>query len=248
LAIALLFLLPWRWYQTVYDPPGDNLLKLGLANIRSDEDFKIPFGKLLAQSYGNLSLDSYLSGKEEDVKILFTGNEWLGLESGNAGQFLGSFSNAVFFHLFWGLGVLNVGFVCRFFAKPSAARRFADQCLWIAAGAILFWILVIFPPAGTVIHNGSLANVLILFVPLVIYIVDAGLRVLYPLLAIQALVVFPLIVFAKPWVEAMPGALMAGPIDPGMALFALLSISSIAYIGWRVSNSPLKHPAPAPSE
>jgi hypothetical protein len=76
--------------------------------------------------------------------------------------------------------------------------------------------------------------VLILAVALVIYVIEGQPRLLYPLLALQALVVFPLIVFAKPWMEAVPGALMDGPVDSGMALFALLSISSLAYIGWRV--------------
>jgi hypothetical protein len=234
LAIGLLFLLPWRWYQTVYDPPGDNLLKLSLADIRSDEDYKVPFGKLMADSYARLSPDAYVSNKIEDLKTLFIGGEWDNLTSGNLSKSLGAFGNASFFHLFFSLGLLNAGFVCRYYAKPSTARRFADQCMWTMAGAILLWIFTMFPPTATVIHQWSLANVLILAVALVIYVIEGQPRLLYPLLALQALVVFPLIVFAKPWMEAVPGALMDGPVDSGMSLFALLSISSLAYIGWRV--------------
>jgi hypothetical protein len=246
LMIGLLLLMPWRWYQTVYNPPGDHLIKSHLANVQSDEDYKVPFGKLLVDSYSRVTPTSYVSGKMENVRALFAlradyfglvgGDEWAGLASGDTGRALGAFSNATFFRLFWSLGVLNVGFLCRYLAKPSAARPFADQCMWIGAGAIVVWILAIFPPGSTVIHNGSLANVLILFVPLVIYIVEAGPRFICSLLAVQALIVFPLVAFAKPWVEAVPGALVDGPVDPGMALVGLLAISSIAYIGWRVSR------------
>jgi hypothetical protein len=238
LAAALVLMIPWRWYQTVYDPPGDYLLKFNMTNAQDEAAIQKPFGQLLKESYANMSAGAFFQSKWEDAKTLFYGGELAGLESIEPGKVLASLETGTFFHLFLSLGVVNLGFLCRFLLTKSAsgspAVRFADQCLWMIAASLLLWMLVLYPPGATIIHQWSLANMLILYVILTIYIIEGRPQLLIPLLALQMLCIFPLLILAKPLVEAVPGAVFDAPFDFGMGLIALVAGSGIVYGGWRV--------------
>jgi hypothetical protein len=231
--IALVLLLPWRWYQTVYDPPGDHLLKFSMTRAQNEPEIDRPFGELLRESYVWMSPASYVESKWADVETMFTGGEMVDMESGDPHRMAAAYANGSFFHLFWCLGLLNAGFVCRFFAKRTEAVRFADGCLWIVAGSMLLWIFVLYPPGATVVHQWSLASVLLLYVILAIYVIEGRPGLLYPLLGIQILVAFPLLVFAKAWLEYVPGSISDTQLDPGMATVALVAFLGIVYWGWR---------------
>jgi hypothetical protein len=193
-----------------------------------------PFGQLLKDSYAKMSLATYMETKWTDVTNLFYGGEVAGLESGDFRQALTVYETGTFFHLFMSLGLVNLGFLCRFFAKRTTAVRFADRCLWMIVGSVLLWMFALYQPNATWIHQWSLANVLILYVILTIYIVDGRPALVYPLLALQTLFIFPLFVFSKPLIEQIPGVVFDAPLDLGMACIALLAFLGLAYVGWRV--------------
>jgi hypothetical protein len=191
-----------------------------------------PFGELLKESYARMALTHYFQTKWEDVKTLFAGGEVTGLESPDFRKLLVAFESGTFFHLFFSLGVVNLGFLCRFFAKKTSAVRFADQCFWMIAGSVLFWMMTLYQPGATWIHQWSLASVLILYVISVIYMVEGRPKLVYPLLALQAIGIFPLLILAKPWTEETPGAVFDAPLDFGMAAIALVALGGIVYFGW----------------
>ena len=234
LAIALLFLLPWRWYQTVYDPPGDYLLKFNMTSVPYQAAaLSRPFGALLAESYAHLSVSAYLETKAADLDAILGVSDLPKLLSTDWRKDLAAFETGSFVHLFWALGFLNLAFFFRFFARPSAALRFSDQCLWIVLGSVPIWIFVLYQPGATIIHEWSLANVLILFLVLMIYLIEKAQQLVYPLLALQAICIFPLLILGKRSVEAFPVAVFDAPLDPGMAALAMATLLGIAYLGWR---------------
>ena len=234
LAAALLLLIPWRLYQTIYDPPGDYLLKFNMTNAHEETALKRPFGELLKESYSKVTPAQFLRTKWADVKFLVGSAAAAPLISGNFQQAVSAYQTVTFFHLFLSLGLVNLGFLCRFFAKRTVGVRFGDRCLWMIAGSVALWILVLYEPETTSIHQWSLASMLLLYIILVIYIVDGIPKLVLPLLALQSLVMFPLLIFAKPITEQTPGVLFDAPLDVGMSAVALLALSGIVYFGWRV--------------
>jgi hypothetical protein len=233
IAIVLVFLLPWRWFQTVYDPPGDFLLKFNMTDTTDPNRIGRPFGELLYASYKNMSAADWITIRVEDLKSLYTSPTLAFVYANDWRRALSSFESANFFQLFWAIGLLNVAFAVRFFAPKTPALKLADLALILAASSAVLWMILLYGPGATVIHAWSLANVLLIFAALVIYLVEAQPRLLYPLLALQILTVFPLFVFAKPFIEEQKGAVMDGLVDPGMAAFALMFFGAILFMGWR---------------
>jgi hypothetical protein len=234
LALTLVLLTPWRLYQTIYDPPGDHLLKFNLTDLHDNAQYRVPFGSLLRESYARLTPASYLDTKWKDVKTIFGGEEFTGLGTRDAGSLLIGLELGAFEHVFFSLGFLNLGFFCRLLIKTrSSAVKFADTCLILTAASMLFWIFVLYKPGATIIHQWSLAGMLILYVILAIYVLEGRPQLIKPLLALQLLAVFPLLIFAKPWTEKAPGLLFDAPLDPGMLMLALASAGGIVYFGWR---------------
>jgi hypothetical protein len=233
LGLLLLFLLPWRWYQSVYDPPGDYLLKTTLTDVVDENRIDRPLGELLKSSYRNVTTADWLATRQEDLKALYTSNNLEDFDSTDWHKALTAFSSANFFQLFWVIGLLNVAFIMRLFAPRTAAVRFADLCLLVTLISGIFWIVILYRPGATLVHQWSLANILLIFVALVIYIVETRPQAAYPLLALQILAIFPLFVFAKPFIEAQKNVVMDSIVDPGMAAFALMFFGAILFMGWR---------------
>jgi hypothetical protein len=82
---------------------------------------------------------------------------------------------------------------------------------------------------ATVVHQGSFAAVLLLFAALVLYVEATSPRLPEVLLGLQALVLFPALLFAKPvLLKQIPGAVRDAPLDPGMLLMILGCLLSLA--------------------
>jgi hypothetical protein len=233
LAIGLAFLLPWRWYQTVYDPPGDTLLKFNMTFAQDEANLQRPLFDLLKESYARMTPASYLKSKEADIEAIYTGGEMAALETGDWRKALTALETGSFFRMLVSLGLLNAGFVCCVFARRGAAVKFADSCLWIVGGSAVLWLLILYPPGATVIHQWSMASMLLLFAALTIYLAEARPRLVYPLLALQIFGVFPLLIFAKPFIQESPGVLFDAPLDAGMAAVAAMTFAAILGAGWR---------------
>ena len=61
LASAFLLYLPWMFYQKLYEPPGDRLLKYHLAGVEPLDARS--FGQVVAQAYGTLTLRDWATGR-----------------------------------------------------------------------------------------------------------------------------------------------------------------------------------------
>jgi hypothetical protein len=192
-----------------------------------------PLGELLKSSYRNVTMADWFATRGEDLKALYTSNDPDGFDSTDWRRALSAFTSANFFQLFWVIGLLNVAFVMRLFARRTPAVRFADLCLLVTFISGILWMVLLYRPAATVVHQWSLANILLIFIALVIYMVESRPRAAYPLLALQILTIFPLFVFAKPFIQGGKDMVMDGIVDPGMAAFALLFFGTILLMGRR---------------
>ncbi|MDQ6678724.1 MAG: hypothetical protein M3Z09_15690 [Acidobacteriota bacterium] len=234
LAAFVLVLLPWKAYQTFYDPPGDNLLKAHLAGVI---DLKHSLSYSVINAYRHLSPAQFLANKLENVTVLFTGPWLAGFTGPGWNSKVGALWESSFFLLSCSLGVLNLGFILRLINRKRTSRAIAaaDLLLAMACASIAIWCLIMFTPGSTLVHQGSFANVLMLFVGLAIYIRSFAPRLASALLVVQICVLFPIFVFARP-LFAKPNSVGDGPIDLGMALVAVMSVTAMGYIARRMSR------------
>ncbi len=228
-AAILVIDLPWVAYQKLYDPPGDNLLKAHLAGII---DFQHSLIDCLITAYRRLTFEQWLSNKLANFRALFF---YLSPDPETPRQ---TFISNSFYALFFSAGLLNAGFLVRLRRRGNPeALRFAGHLLAITAVSLVIWCLVMFEPASTVMHQGSFANVLLLFTGLAIWLFEGAPRLALALLAVQALVIFPLYAFTWP-ASARPGTLGDAPADSMMALFAALSLLGLALVFRQMDRTP----------
>jgi hypothetical protein len=147
----------WFWYQKVWDPPGDGMLKWHLAGYIYPTE--APFFTILKQQYAQLDLQTWLAGKQESLKSMVGDPTMLRaafnpivLTEGFAGLRTESF-----YRLFVSLGICNLGWllVPIIFFKQSAACVFIRRMLPMWLFGVVFWWLVMFIPGSTAIHHGS---------------------------------------------------------------------------------------------
>jgi hypothetical protein len=223
LLIIFALLAPWKLYQTVYDPTQETLLKFHLAGVNNSG---LTLWQALLKGYGSLTPASFVAGKWEDLRAIW-GDPASLLTSSSLSTFIERLTTGSFFSLVIALGLLNAGFPARFFARGPT--KFADRMMLLALGSVGFWILVMFQPGATVVHQGSFAAVLLLFAALVLYVEASLPRLPEVLLGLQALVLFPAFLFAKPeLLKRTPGAVWDAPLDPGMLLMILGCLLTLA--------------------
>jgi len=225
--VALALHLPWSFYQIYADPPGDAQLKLHLAG---SEDPNRTLSETLQNAYGGLSVRSYLSNKAANVKALFVVS---GVPQATpAKTALYNFIAGNFFAFFQTVGLLNLGLIARLWLRRTdRIVRFADRLLVISAGSLAVWCLLMFVPGSTLVHQGSFAGVLVHFAAMALYLYRFWPPVAAGLIAVQACIVFPVIVFGRPLLMADRGVVWDAPIDPGMATVAVISVAGLV-LSW----------------
>ena len=154
IAAGAALLAPWTWYQRFYDPPGDRLLKWHLAGVIPVDDRSVL--QALVDSYTTTPLSTLVSNRVENLRILFLpyGTDIRANE---------------FFHVFIGIGILNLGFIL--LMLPAIQRRLrrsgVDWRLLVvllggAVAGLLVWCLVLFSPGTAFIHQGSYVTMMLL--------------------------------------------------------------------------------------
>jgi hypothetical protein len=235
--------LPWLIYQKYYDPPGNLLMKAHLAGSENQER---AFGQLLVDAYTRLTAQEWVSGRLANLRVLFVPNESPSIFSADSARRYDAFSQANYYSMFVALGFLNAGLLVRlrmYWLRRRMSKRpeiaLADRCVVAALISTVFWCLVMIGPGSTMIHQGSLATVFLLFLGFGIYLAALTPRLACGVAALQ-LLMLPVFVVGKLLFANPPGTLMAGAIDPGFAVVALLSAggllvwasrSSVAYPG-----------------
>ena len=233
-AVVLLYL-PWVWYQKRYDPPGDLLLKAHIAGI---VDQTHSFGQLLRAAYGKLSFGEWLYNKLENVRVLFVQDAFPLLFTGTPRQRYDVFTAGNFYATFQALGLLNLGLLLRWRIrrrKPAPSTppdvRLADRCLTAALIATAAWCLIMFGPGATIIHQGSLATMMLFFVAAGIYMASLAERLAWAIAGFQMVVLLPIFVFGKFLFGNFPGSLMDGAIDSGFIGLALTALAGLIVWG-----------------
>ena len=223
--VAAALFLPWSLYQKLYDPPGDALLKLHLAGVI---DRNRSLSSLIMASYANLGFMGWMTTKWINVKTLFWGTSGAKLFHGASQTVLG-FSELTFFNLFPCLGLANIGFALRYGSRGHE-RKIADRMLLVSFASLVAWLLIMFAPESTTIHQGSFVTVLLLFSALSILTASYHKRAGLALVLLQVTLFSSYVVFAKPIIENQPSALMDTFPDISMFLVFAAALALLIFL------------------
>ena len=241
------FLTPWILYQRLYDPPGDRLLKWHFAGaMRPDSK---SFLRTLKDAYTKPPLRNIASAKLQNFETV-TGIHAIPalistLESKSADNLAKWFVETTFFNLLPSIGVLNLGFLVlgtlvlrsEKQTKPGAVLG-AQRLLCLACLSVVIWCLLKYLPGSTVIHEGSLADPLLLCIGLALILVLLTPRLCTGLLIIQVLLFLWACVIATPVNKPWSGASWTAMSTP-MALLAVAGLAALVVLGaaWAVGQS-----------
>lgn len=163
-AIALYY--PWVWYGKYYDPQYSRLIKWHLAGVIAPSQENVI--STLWFAYSKLSLGDWFAVRVANFNaivtdfIVFDRFLW----SSDYYEFIKTARDKSFFKLFYSLWLLSPFVV---FPAILALRnyRIDSDVLKLFAGALLgmlLWVLLMFEPGSTVIHQGSYYTYMALFV------------------------------------------------------------------------------------
>ena len=182
-AVFAAWLMPWSAYQKFYDPPGNHLLKWHLAGVPEIDDRSFP--RALADSYARLTFDAFVANKAENAAVLIG-------ETRPLQPFAWPSRHDQFFNLVKTLGILNLGWFALAFA---ALRRRSDESrnetkwsarlLAMGMATLALWILAMFLPGSTLVHQSSYAMVVAFFIGLSLAIAQLPAWVRMPIVGIQ---------------------------------------------------------------
>ncbi|MGA7932176.1 MAG: hypothetical protein WCA35_01215, partial [Kovacikia sp.] len=222
-AVFGLLIAPWTAYQKFYNPPGNRLVKWHIAGV-ADVDSRSSW-QAISDSYHSLSIGQIASHKWENFKVIFDS------QVPQKNQELSPYRmrEEEFFYLFKAVGILNGAWLVlmlvplarwlpplnNFFNFSLNQFKGVRMILGVALVSLLVWVLLMFGPATTILHQGSYATLLLLFTGLAGLIAGLSRFLAYFVLSLQILS------FAAIWIFTLP------PIVPD-ALAPILNIGMIA--------------------
>jgi len=249
------FLLPWTIYQKFYDPPGDRLLKWHLAGATKLDSR--PFLQVLTQAYSIPAASAIVQNKLQNIRTLL-GSSPRGIlrsamnRAARAGL-IAWYKDGIFFYFFQALGLLNLGFLAFLWARIFPANAGFEnlfppiqRLLILPFVSLGVWCLLMYLPGSTVIHQGSLADVMLFFLTLGVSLATFWPRVAYVLLAVQALVLFPLFAVTDMFAGSQGRGILANGPDMGMECLTILSALGLSVLAWnsaKASSSSWRHTA-----
>lgn len=219
--VFLLLLAPWVAYQKLYDPPGDRLPKWHLAGVGIEAPDPRPLGQALQDAYSHLSVQQWLDYRWQNLSTLVdrvNQKSYITALPRNTYPGLRALATAEqqrakeFFHLLPGLGILNLGWLIGavFLVRSKQRLQIAalKSLLGVTIGSLIVWVLLIFLPGNTVIHQGSYAMVMALFMILAGVIAQAPRWIGWVVVGWQLLSTFwiwaitPILALGSTWVTA----------------------------------------------
>jgi hypothetical protein len=220
-AACLFLLAPWGAYQRFYDPPGNRLAKMHLAGVETIDGRSV--GKALLDQYRRLSPGEVLENKWGNT-VMLIGRPVVTPVDCSMTMLMCRWRKQEFFYVFKALGILNFGWVglacalCGWlWSAGPVALRSVGAILVLGAVGLLVWVVLMFGPGTTLIHQGSYATMLLLFTGLAMAVATLP-RWLWAVLFAAHLLSFALV-----WLPCPPGPLN-GPIL-GVAAAATLGIA-----------------------
>jgi hypothetical protein len=209
--VFLVTVIPWSLYQRLYEPPGTKLIREHLAGKSATWDDGRSMWVNLLDAYKDLGPREILANKWSNVEVLVRASErpgedhypWPPHGSPNPWPLEAiSLRRCEFLCLFWAPGLLNLGWVAAvvlIWRRPPAI----DRTLGVAAPAlalasVVAWVLLMFGPGTTVVHQGSYATVLLLFASLAAWLTALPGRLPYVVVVAQG------ILFSVAWLFTSP--------------------------------------------
>jgi hypothetical protein len=214
--ILLAFILPWSAYQKFVDPPGNRLLKMHLAGVGAIDSRST--WQSIKDAYRNHTLSEIASFKKSNL-VLIAGHKFLdtfGLTniSSQGGLHIDpaadESSRIAQREWIWNaVGVANFGWLAALFIllKRQGRRPAIPYAGWMIAAALadfIVWSLITLGPFETVTTHSSFADILLLSVGLLGFLLALPRFVALLVFALQGFNFFIV------WVWSPPGALSVG--------------------------------------
>lgn len=225
---GLALLLTWSFYQAYVDPPGNRLLKWHLAGVVPIDDRS--FGQTLIDSYSALSPRTVFDLKWANALTLLGRPMEYGvslLQASFGGNDIAerlSLRDAQFFTLAaaWGWFAIAPFVLLGRSDKLMDSERILGLQFLVASLCVAFvWVLLLYGPGHTVIHQGSLALLMFLFSGSVL-VASGFSRVLAGILAALHLLSVFFIYFSYGW--AVDAA------TPDYSLYGMAALSFIVTV------------------
>jgi hypothetical protein len=185
-SMAVLVHAPWSAYQTYADPPGNRLLKWHFAGVQSIDSRSTR--QAIVDGYAALSRNEVVSRRVDNLSNIFSGitPAYAGTMAAAKLMVAGDRRGAAktmrqvrigqFFSLIPGTGVLGLAlFLLPFGLLDKRLRPLATAIL----ATLTVWVLLLFEPGTTTIHQGSLMPELCLIVGAIICLDRLGKAPLY---------------------------------------------------------------------
>lgn len=220
---------PWMVYQKVYDPPGNRLLKMHLAGVKSVDERT--FSKALGDSYRKIGWSGAWHNKYENLKTIsnhaFTHLLELKVQQGDVAlrqekEFY-CFFRALDIAIFAVLALpLTLCIPWRKWSSDPPLLANACAVLAWAAFTLLLWVLLMFGPGTTLIHQGSLAPLLLLFAVPSLLLLNCSWR-WFAMLAVAQFASF----VATWWPAPKP---IAGMVNPCAVIICLVCLFGAVWL------------------
>lgn len=164
--IAIVLYYPWILYGKYYDPQYSRLVKWHLAGLI--EPSQVSVISTLYSAYSEISLEKWFAFRVSNFNVIV--KDFIAFESylwsGDYVEFIKSARDKSFFNLFYSLWFFSP-FVIFAIIFIFQFRRIDLDLIKLFYGAILglfFWILLMFEPGSTVMHQGSYYGYIALFI------------------------------------------------------------------------------------
>lgn len=209
LAVFLAVYAPWAAYKAVTATTGDRLIKLQLGGVNAVDSRGTV--QTLVDSYKQTPVHQLLLNRWYNFRALFYYN---GLTFSGFKDFLDMLRAQTFFSTLFAVGIYNIGWL--FFLKPlskSETKRertaLSNMALTVVL-SLLFWVLLMFLPGSAVIHQGSYATMMLLFM-----VLASKLAKHLSAVWLVLILAFQLILMLAVWgygLYSSPGYYLSGPV------------------------------------
>lgn len=216
--VAILVLAPWSLYQRYFDPPGDRLLKWHLAGLVNVDDR--PFTAVLAEAYQMMTWRQFVHSKLADLAVI-AGRPWGWVAMQFKAFSFDFFSadtlqlrRAQFESVFATLGFFAWAPIAWSVLKrrlaDSAPLKAATMLFGVGCATLVIWILAMYEPGSTSIHQGSLASVAFFLVGSFLFCFSLSRPLAAVLLAMQLFVSVRIYMASQPDANGPSVALLSG--------------------------------------
>lgn len=237
-AISALLAAPWFAYQKFYDPPGDRLLKMHLAGVLE----KDPRGvwPVIRGAYHTRPWSEIIAHKLVNLRVQVSGT-WAGLVDFSTAGAPHRRDDEFFYPAraltWWLLGLAALPIAIARGRLRSTWRAHANLLGWTLL-TVLLWCVLMFTGGQAVIHQGSFAVMLTLFVLLSVWSELAGPWTIAVVAVPQA------VTFATTW--AVPNATIHGPLNFFASALAIASLVLLASLCRPDRRQPASPPSTTP--